>query len=186
MLGVWRGFTVVNWNSRQLTGKIGEAMRVWRRVRGHADPRGRVRTAVVALRAGPVKWAVWEAWPTRQQGQEERIWGQMETCLQESLAARMSTEAWGTLRGGGRRMFFFKIKERRCLWFAVENGVGEERISDIGKRGGLLREGRRRSNVKWRWSSWARLGHSTGEENKMQKLRLIGWRKLPWWFLLSR
>lgn len=44
MLGVWRGFAVVNWNSRQLTGKIGEAMRVWRRVRGDADPRGRVRT----------------------------------------------------------------------------------------------------------------------------------------------
>lgn len=28
----------------------------------------------------------------------------------------------------------FKIKERRCLWFAVENGVGEEQIGDIQKR----------------------------------------------------
>lgn len=37
VLGVWRGFAVVNWNSRQLTGKIGEAMRVWRRVRGAAE-----------------------------------------------------------------------------------------------------------------------------------------------------
>lgn len=60
------------------------------------------------------------------------------------MAARASTEAWDILREGGGRMLFFKIKERRCLWFAVENGVGEERIGDIGKRGGLLREGRRR------------------------------------------